>query len=82
MDYVSISDTAKKWGLSKRRVQTLCSEGRIPGAARIGIIWAIPGDAEKPEDARVKSGHYIGMSAKYRKKPGEHTAGQGEMHEM
>ncbi len=63
MDYSSISDTAKRWGLSRRRIQTLCSEGRIPGAARIGMMWAIPSDAEKPEDARIKSGHYIGVSA-------------------
>ena len=26
MEYLSISQTAEKWGLSKRRVQVLCSE--------------------------------------------------------
>ena len=64
MDYLSIAETAKKWGLSKRRVQTLCTEGRIPGVTRLGTMWAIPVDAEKPSDARVKSGNYIGFSAK------------------
>jgi len=64
MDYLSIAETAKKWGLSKRRVQTLCTGGRIPGATRLGTMWAIPIDAEKPSDARVKSGNYIGFSAK------------------
>jgi len=27
--------------------------------ARIGFYWAIPADAEKPSDERVKSGKYI-----------------------
>ncbi len=59
MEYLSISQTAEKWGLSKRRVQVLCSENRIPGIMRVGNIWAIPADAEKPKDARIKSGKYI-----------------------
>ena len=66
MDYLSIKDTATKWGLSRRRVQTLCANGRIPGAERIGAVWIVPKDAEKPNDARIKTGNYIGFSAKYR----------------
>lgn len=37
----------------------LCSEGRIPGATKIGSYWAIPAEAEKPKDARIKSGKYV-----------------------
>ena len=59
MEYLSISQTAEKWGLSKRRVQVLCSENRIPGVMRVGSYWAIPADAEKPKDARIRSGKYI-----------------------
>lgn len=59
MEYFSIRQTAEKWGISVRRVQVLCSENRIPGAIRIGYSWAIPSDAEKPSDARIKSGRYI-----------------------
>lgn len=33
--------------------------GRILGATKIGSYWAIPVDAEKPKDQRVKSGKYI-----------------------
>ena len=51
--------TAEKWGLSIRRVQTLCSTDRIPGAVKIGSYWAIPIDAEKPKDERIKTGRYI-----------------------
>lgn len=37
----------------------LCPEGRIPGATKIGSYWAIPSDAEKQNDERIKSGKYI-----------------------
>ena len=59
MEYLSIRQTAEKWGLSKRRIQVLCSEDRIPGAMKIDSSWVIPADAEKPADARIKSGKYI-----------------------
>lgn len=58
MKYLSISQVAEKWRLSTRRINVLCSEGRILGATKIGSYWAIPEDAEKPADARIKSGRY------------------------
>lgn len=59
MEYLSIRQISEKWGISVRRIQVLCSEGRISGATKIGFYWAIPVDAEKPSDERVKSGKYI-----------------------
>ena len=59
MKYLSAAQTAEKWGISARRVQILCNEDRIPGAIYVGFVWAIPDDAEKPVDARIKSGRYI-----------------------
>jgi hypothetical protein len=59
MEYLSIRQTSEKWGISTRRIQILCSEERIPGAVRIGYSWAIPADAEKPKDARIRSGKYV-----------------------
>lgn len=58
MQYLSIRQTAEKWGISVRRIQILCKEKRIPGAIRIDYSWAIPANAEKPGDARIKSGKY------------------------
>ena len=55
MDYISIDEAAKKWGLSKRFVQLLCSNGRIQGATRLGRAWMIPHDAKKPIDGRTKA---------------------------
>lgn len=52
MDYISIAETADKWGITRRRVQVLCAQNRIPGLTKFGKAWAIPRDAEKPADAR------------------------------
>ena len=59
MGYLSIKQTSEKWGISRRRIQKLCTEGRIPGATKIGSYWAVPADAKKPNDERIKSGKYI-----------------------
>lgn len=59
MKYLSIRQTSEKWGISIRRIQVLCAENRIPGATKIGSYWAIPADAEKTNDERIKSGKYI-----------------------
>ena len=59
MEYMSINQAAQEWGITPRRVQVLCAQARIEGACRIGNMWAIPKDAQKPEDARIKSGKYI-----------------------
>ena len=56
--YRSIKETAELWNISTRRLQVLCTEGRIEGAAKLGREWAIPTDAEKPADKRVTSGKY------------------------
>lgn len=59
MKYLSTSEVADKWKLSKRRIIVLCNEGRIAGAQKAGSMWIIPETAEKPTDARIKSGKYI-----------------------
>lgn len=59
MEYKSIREMAEEWGISKRRIQVLCVQNRIEGAVRIGYSWAIPANAKKPEDARIKNGKYI-----------------------
>lgn len=54
MDYISAPEAAKKWGISERRVQKLCADSRIPDISKIGYMWLIPKDAEKPIDGRTK----------------------------
>lgn len=52
MDYISIAEAAEKWGITRRRVQVLCAQDRIPGLTKFGKSWAIPKDAKKPIDKR------------------------------
>lgn len=54
MEYISSPQAAKKWDISERRVQKLCEDNRIPGVSKLGYMWLIPKDAEKPTDARKK----------------------------
>lgn len=51
-NYLSIREAAVKWGVSERRINQYCSEGRIPGAEKIGKTWVIPAVADKPGDPR------------------------------
>lgn len=39
MEYLSIRQTVDKWDISIIRIQMLCTEGRIPGAMKIGFYW-------------------------------------------
>ena len=52
MDLLTTAQMAEKWEISRRRVTTLCSEGRIEGAILRGNTWLIPDDAQKPDDIR------------------------------
>ena len=47
--YLSVQQTADKWGVSVRWVNQYILEGRIPGCERFGRVWAIPEDAVKPK---------------------------------
>ena len=52
MEFLTTSEIAKKWKITRRRVSKLCSEGRIVGAVIKGNTWLIPSDAQKTEDPR------------------------------
>lgn len=49
MKYVSVAETAKKWGISERSVRGYCAEGKIDGAFLTGKTWNIPETAKKPD---------------------------------
>ncbi len=57
MGYITAGQAAKKWKISQRRVQILCAENRIEGTFKLGEAWAIPENAEKPEDNRKAKKH-------------------------
>ena len=58
MEYLTSVEMSEKWNITSRRTSVLCSQGRIEGVIKKGKTWLIPSDAEKPADARVKSGKY------------------------
>ena len=59
MEYLTTSEMAVKWNITRRRITTLCEEGRIECTMLKGGTWLIPANADKPEDGR----HY-----RYKKK--------------
>ena len=48
MEYASVQEIARKWGMSERSVRNYCARGRITGAFMTGKTWSIPCDAVKP----------------------------------
>lgn len=53
--YINVADAAKKFNISKRRVQLLCKQGRIEGAYMVNGVWMIPSEAQKPTETRKNS---------------------------
>lgn len=52
--YITVQETAEKWGITPRQVQILCKSNRIDGATRMSRIWIIPESAEKPTKDKRK----------------------------
>ena len=48
IEYISVEEASKLWGLSTRSVRNYCAQGRVPGALLAGKTWKIPSNAEKP----------------------------------
>ena len=59
MDYMTLREAGEKWGISPRQINYYCSEERIPGAEKMGTVWLIPKDAQKPVDGRTKQGRAL-----------------------
>lgn len=55
-EYMKIDEAAALWGVSVRRVQKLCADGKLEGAVRHGRDWMIPRGTSKPLDGRTKAG--------------------------
>ena len=49
MEFISVSEAAKRWDVSERSVRNYCAQGRITGAFLTGKTWNIPTTAEKPD---------------------------------
>lgn len=49
MDYISVTEFAKRYGIAERTVRNYCAQGKIDGAVLIGKTWSVPVDARLPE---------------------------------
>ena len=49
MNYWTIEETAKNWGVTPRQVRNYCAKGRIRGATLERGEWRIPAGSAKPE---------------------------------
>lgn len=54
MRYLSVSEVARRWGVSERTVRNWCAVGKIRGAFLTGKTWNIPEDAVRPKRGRGK----------------------------
>lgn len=54
MEYMTTKETADLWGITMRRIQDLCENGKIDKATKLGQIWVIPRGTPKPIDGRTK----------------------------
>ena len=54
MEYISVSQFAKKYGISERTARNYCATGKIAGAFLTGKTWNIPADADLPRRSKKK----------------------------
>ena len=57
--FMTTKDAAEFWGISVRRINVLCKEGRIYGAYKDGKQWMIPMNSKKPADKRMKNANFV-----------------------
>ena len=66
MGYISVTEAAKRLGMTPRRVQQLCQKNQIYGVKREGKRWLIPdtilGGSEKPMQPALLRSLPIGIS--------------------
>jgi len=55
-NWITPQEAAEKWGITNRRVQALCANGRIESVVRLKGAWLIPKDTKKPLDGRRNNG--------------------------
>lgn len=53
IEYLTVKEAGKKWGISGRMVTIYCNADKIDGAIKKGNLWLVPINAEKPLDGRT-----------------------------
>ena len=58
-DRQDAAETARRWGMTKRRVLQLCREGKVYAAKMVDGKWTIPTAAVRPVDGRQNRAKHI-----------------------
>lgn len=53
--YISTKEYAEAHGLAERTIRNYCTQGKIPGAKRVGKTWSIPTDASLPQRKNARN---------------------------
>jgi len=54
MEWIAVKEAAELWGMTTRRAQFLCANGKVESAQKLGNIWVVPKGTPKPIDGRTK----------------------------
>ena len=54
LEWMTVQEAGKLWGITTRQAQYLCADGKIRNAQKLGNIWVIPRGTPKPIDGRTK----------------------------
>lgn len=60
--FISVTEAAKKLGLTSQRVSSFCRQGRLKGAKKVGYYWVIPEESvnnfvRQPPGLKKKEGN-------------------------
>jgi len=58
-ELMTTKEASDIWGITPRRVQILCDNGKVQGAFRMGRTWIIPKGISKPIDGRTKQARMV-----------------------
>lgn len=61
MKYLTVSEIAKKWGMSERTIRNYCATKKISGAFLVGKTWNIPEIAEKPKRNKLTDNNLLNI---------------------
>ena len=64
MGYLTATQFSEIWGITERRIIKLCSENRISGARKTGMVWEILEETLKPSDKRSNTYKYTNIQKK------------------
>ena len=67
MNYLTVKETARRWGVSVRTVNMHLNAGRVPGAVRKEHGWLVPADAPKPVDRRRRQAENLNVPVRRKK---------------